>query len=287
MRARLQERCAVVRREHVHRREDQPVERIVLDVALCGVCAGAVGGRAAPLDERWMGGGRRGAAAVLGDAAEARRPAPPVSPTPTVRACVRAVRTFMPQSISSSTRYGEAWHAKEGRRESAEVQRSARFDAERSWPCRDRTGGAARALCACAEGAQGCAERALNGKMSEASLMSFASTLRRGKRSAHSSSALSEIALKRSFFSGTAAAMSIDVSASADTSIEASTSCIHTPAVARAARALDAGVNVDSCSAVASAGSMRRSLMLLAAIFTKVTQHVFNLEFLNCIGRKT
>lgn len=36
MRARLQERRAVVRREHVHRREDQPVEWIVLDVALCG-----------------------------------------------------------------------------------------------------------------------------------------------------------------------------------------------------------------------------------------------------------
>ena len=107
-----------------------------------------------------------------------------------------------------------------------------------------------------------CAKRALNGKMSEASLMSFASTLRRGKRSAHSSSALSEIALKRSFFSGTAAAMSIDVSASADTSIEASTSCIHTPAVARAARALDAGVNVDSCSAVASAGSMRSRVFI-------------------------
>ena len=95
--------------------------------------------------------------------------------------------------------------------------------------------------------------RALNGKMSEASLMSCTSGRRRGNFSAHSSSAFSEIALKRSFFSGTAAAISIDASASDDTSMEASTSCIHTPAVARAARPVETGANVDSCSAVASA----------------------------------
>lgn len=117
-----------------------------------------------------------------------------------------------------------------------------------------------------------CAERALNGKMSEASLMSFASTLRRGNFSAHSSSALIEIALKRSFFSGTAAAISMEVSASADTSIEASTSCIHTPVVARAARALDTGVNVDSCSAVASAGSMRSAGTFMPASSMRLTK---------------
>ena len=110
--------------------------------------------------------------------------------------------------------------------------------------------------CACAEAALArCRdESTLKGKMSEASLMSCTSGWRRGNFSAHSSSALSEIALKRSFFSGTAAAMSMDASASDDTSMEASTSCIHTPAVARAARPVEMGANVDSCSAVASAG---------------------------------
>ena len=107
-------------------------------------------------------------------------------------------------------------------------------------------------------------ESALNGKMSEASLMSCTSGRRRGNFSAHSSSALSEIALNRSFCSGTAAAMSMDASASDDTSIEASTSCIHTPAVARAARPVETGANVDSCSAVASAGRRKKRSIFVA-----------------------
>ena len=36
----LLERLAVVRREHLHRREDEPVERVVLDVALLGLGLG-------------------------------------------------------------------------------------------------------------------------------------------------------------------------------------------------------------------------------------------------------
>ena len=202
MRARLQERCAVVRREHVHRREDQPVERIVLDVALCGACGGAVGGCkgvrgcAAPVDERWMGGGRPTAAAVLGNAADGRRPVPSVSPTPTVRAGGPCV----PSSPSQSTPRPGTARPGTPRRGAGKVQRCSGL-------CAVMQRGASRAEIArvvqqghCArvagrwgEGAQVswllCAERALNGKMSEASLMSFASTLRRGNFSAHSSSA--------------------------------------------------------------------------------------------------
>ena len=226
-----------------------------------------------------MGGGRPTAAAVLGNAADGRRPVPSVSPTPTVCAGGPCV----PSSPSQSTPRPGTARPGTPRRGAGKVQRCSGL-------CAVMQRGASRAEIArvvqqghCArvagrwgEGAQVswllCAERALNGKMSEASLMSFASTLRRGNFSAHSSSALIEIALKRSFFSGTAAAISMEVSASADTSIEASTSYIHTPVVARAARALDTGVNVDSCSAVASAGSMRSAGTFMPASSMRLTK---------------